>query len=48
MDTAGLAQVPLGRFGDSALEVAYATRWIELDAGSDLRGWHTLCRAATR
>jgi hypothetical protein len=34
------------RFGDSPLEVAYVTRWIELDAGRELRGWDTLCQRA--
>jgi hypothetical protein len=34
------------RFGDSPLEVAYVTRWIELDAGRELHGWRTLCRRA--
>ena len=33
-------------FGESALEVAYVTRWIELDAGRELHGWRTLCRRA--
>ena len=31
------------RFGSSPLEIAYATRWIELDAGRELHGWRTLC-----
>ena len=35
-----------GRFGESPLEVAYVTRWIELDAGSELRGWRILCQSA--
>jgi len=30
----------------SALEVAYATRWIELAAGRELRDWLILCRSA--
>jgi hypothetical protein len=34
------------RFGESPLEVAYVTRWIELDAGRELHGWRTLCRRA--
>jgi hypothetical protein len=34
------------RFGDSPLEVAYVTRWIELDAGRELHGWRTLCQRA--
>ena len=32
------------RFGESPLEVAYLTRWIELDAGRELHGWRTLCQ----
>jgi hypothetical protein len=35
------------RFGESPLEVAYATRWIELDAGRELHGWHILCQRAS-
>ncbi|MEX1296326.1 MAG: hypothetical protein AB1Z67_09165 [Candidatus Limnocylindrales bacterium] len=34
------------RSGASSLEVAYVTRWIELDAGRELHGWRTLCRRA--
>jgi hypothetical protein len=34
------------RFGDSPLEVAYVTRWIELEAGRELHGWRTLCQRA--
>ena len=34
------------RFGESPLEVAYVTRWIELHAGRELHGWRTLCRRA--
>ena len=37
---------PQSRFGESPLEVAYVTRWIELDAGRELHGWRTLCRRA--
>lgn len=32
-----------GRFGESPLEVAYVTRWIELHAGRELRGWRSMC-----
>jgi hypothetical protein len=32
--------------GQSPLEVAYVTRWIELDGGRKLRGWRALCQAA--
>lgn len=35
-----------GGFGGSPLEVAYVTRWIELNAGLELRGWRTLCQRA--
>jgi hypothetical protein len=34
------------RFGKTPLEVAYLTRWIELDAGRELHGWRTLCQRA--
>jgi hypothetical protein len=33
-------------FDGTALEVAYVTRWIELHAGRELRGWRTLCQRA--
>jgi hypothetical protein len=33
-----------GRFGESPLEVAYLTRWIELDRGGELHAWRTLCQ----
>ena len=43
----GAAQTNMrAMFGDSPLEVAYVTRWIELDGGSDLHGWRTLCQRA--
>jgi hypothetical protein len=32
----------------SPIEVAYATRWIELDGGHELRGWRHLCRSPRR
>jgi len=35
------------RFGDSPLEVAYLTRWIELDRGRELHAWRTLCERAS-
>lgn len=35
-------------FGASPLEVDYATRWIELNAGRELHGWRTLCQRAAR
>ena len=38
------AETVPGWFAGSPLEVAYVTRWIELDAGRELRGWRTLCR----
>lgn len=38
------SQPAVERFGHSALEVAYAMRWIELDAGRDLRAWRTISR----
>ena len=34
------------RFGETPLEVAYVTRWIELDGGRELHGWRTLCQRA--
>ncbi len=40
------SQPTRARFGESPLEVAYVTRWIELHAGRQLRGWRTLCRRA--
>jgi hypothetical protein len=45
---APLAGSPGGRFGESPLEVAYVTRWIELHAGRELRDWVTLCERALR
>jgi hypothetical protein len=41
--TTGSTHAPLG---EAALEIAYLTRWIELDAGRELHGWRTLCRRA--
>lgn len=35
-----------GQFADSAVEVAYLTRWLKLEAGKELRGWRTLCERA--
>ena len=32
----------------TAIEVAYATRWLELVGGRKLRDWRSLCRVATR
>ena len=32
--------------GETPLEVAYVTRWIELDGGTELHGWRTLCQRA--
>ena len=40
------ADWPHGRFGESPLEIAYVTRWIELDGGRELHAWRTLCRRA--
>jgi hypothetical protein len=37
-----------GRADTSPLEVAYATRWIALHAGSDLRGWRIHCPGSKR
>jgi len=31
------------RFGESPLEVAYVTRWIELHTGQELRRWRSMC-----
>jgi hypothetical protein len=30
----------------SPVEVAYLTRWIELDGGRELHGWRTICERA--
>jgi len=35
-----------GWFTGSPLDVAYVTRWIELDGGRELHAWSTLCRRA--
>ena len=40
------ADAPNGWFTGSPLEVAYVTRWIELDGGRELHAWSTLCRRA--
>ena len=37
------AEATPARFGESPLEVAYVTRWIELREGHELRGWRSLC-----
>jgi hypothetical protein len=47
-ELAPLAGSHQGRFGGSPLEVAYVTRWIELDAGRELHDWDTLCERALR
>jgi hypothetical protein len=35
------------RFGDSPLEVAYMTRWIEIDGGRELHAWRTISQRAS-
>lgn len=45
-EAAVAADAPQNRFGETPLEVAYVTRWIELDAGRELHGWRTLCQRA--
>ena len=46
VDAPQAVEMAYGWFADSPLEVAYVTRWIELDAGRELHGWRTLCRRA--
>ena len=43
----GSGAVPPARLAGTPLEVAYATRWIELDGGRELHGWRTLCQYAS-
>ena len=44
-DDSGFGIWPPG-IGETPLEVAYVTRWIELDGGTELHGWRTLCQRA--
>jgi hypothetical protein len=46
IDAARAAGSSGSKSGTSPLEVAYVTRWIELDRGGELHGWRILCQRA--